>query len=131
MWTPTIWGRWSENVFGLNFWPAFCNQKRYFSFFSFWLDKMVLSQKWQMKPPHFVRSRIKKSCRIAFLIPFVTKTTFCDFQLSAWWNDYESKVANETTHNLGSRIRKSCQIEFSTPFCNQKLYFRLFSHIYA
>ena len=50
----------------------FCNQKRYFAFLSFYVDKMVMKQKYQMKLPTIPRSRIRRFDGIEF------STSFCN-----------------------------------------------------
>ena len=42
------------------------------------------------------------------------------------YNGHDSKIANESIHNLGSRIKKNC-ILFLSSFCNPKQYFTFFS----
>ena len=106
----------------------FCNQKRYFAFFSFWLDKMVMNQKQQMKLPRILGLRIKSFYRIEFFTPFCNQKRY--FAFFSFWLDkmvMTKKQQMKPPKIQGSRLRKSCWIEFFTPFCNQTLYFLFFS----
>ena len=42
---PRVWRSEIRKICKIEFLFAFCNQKRYFTFFSFWLDKMIMSRK--------------------------------------------------------------------------------------
>ena len=63
----------------------FVTQNGILHFFSFGLDKMVISQKYQMIPPAIRRSRIRKSCRIEFLTPFCNQKRY--FAFFSFWLD--------------------------------------------
>ena len=84
---PTSWGSRIRKSCRIEFLTPFCNQKRYFAFFSFWLDKMVMNQKQQMKLPTISGLRIRKFYRIEFLTLFVTQNgiwCFSAFSLIKW-----------------------------------------------
>ena len=77
----------------IEFLTSFCNQKPYFAFFSFWLDKMVMSQKEQMKLPN-IRSWTKKLVRLKFLALVVTWNNISCFCVGTLWfpNDINLNV---------------------------------------
>ena len=64
----------------IGFFIPFCNQKRYFTFFSFWLDEMVMSQKQQIKLPIIWELRIRKTCQIEFSYLLVILSGIFRFQ---------------------------------------------------
>ena len=82
---PTIWGSRIRKSCRIEFLTPFCNPKRYFAFFSFWLDKMVINQKQQMKLPTILRSRIRKFDEIEFFSPFCNQKRY--FTIFSIWFD--------------------------------------------
>ena len=62
----------------------FCNQKRYFVFLSFYVDKMVMKQKYQMKLPTIPRSRIRRFDGIEFSISFCNQKRYFAFFRWYW-----------------------------------------------
>ena len=72
-----------KNIYRIEFLTPFCNQKRYFAFFSFCLGKMFMTKQQQMTPPTIQGSRFGKSCWNEFLTPFCDQTLYFLF-FSIW-----------------------------------------------
>ena len=62
----------------------FCDQKRYFAFLSFYVDKMVMKQKYQMKLPIIPGSRIRKFHGIGFSTSFCNQKRYFAFFRWYW-----------------------------------------------
>ena len=121
---PTMLGSRIRKFYQIRILTSFCNQKRYFAFLSFYVDKMVMKQKYQMKLPIIPGSWIRKFYGIGFSTSFCNQKRY--FAFFSFWLDkmVMTKKQQMKPHKIqGSRLRKSCWIDFFTPFCNQTVFF--------
>ena len=72
-----------KKFYRIEFLIPFCNEKLYFSFFSFCLDKMFMIKKQQMTPPTIQGSQFGKTCWNKFLTLFCNQTLYFLF-FSLW-----------------------------------------------
>ena len=115
----------------IQFLTPFCNQKRYFAFFSFWLDKMAMTKNSKWNHPQYLGHGSENLVGLNFLPLFVTK--HCIFCFSAFGSIKRPWVKKtiETTHNLAAADREICVIEFLSPRYDLKQYSRLLAFIWG
>ena len=99
---PTIWGLQIRKFYRIEFLTPLCNQKRYFAFFSFWLDKMVMNQNSKWNCPQFRGSGSEDFIKLNFWPLFVTRNGIGGFSAFGWtkWSWLKNSKINETTHNI-------------------------------
>ena len=118
---PTISGLRIKSFYQIEFFTPFCNQKRYFAFFSFWLDKMVMTKKYR---DHESENLVG----LNFLPLFVTKhCIFCfsAFGLIKWPWIKNSKWNYPQFRGCGSE--NFIRLNFWLLFVTKKLYIVFFS----